>query len=27
MNEKQRSIEELWVDPIPARQAAAKKKG
>ena len=27
MNEKQRSIEELWVDPIPAKQAATKKKG
>jgi hypothetical protein len=27
MSEKQRPIEELWVDPIPAKAAVTKKKG
>lgn len=27
MNERQRPVEELWVDPVPAKQAPAKKKG
>jgi hypothetical protein len=27
LNEKQRPIEELWVDPVPVKQAPARKKG
>jgi hypothetical protein len=27
MNERQRPVEELWVDPIPAKATPAKKKG